>query len=173
MKVYIAGKVTGHDAYRQQFAAAEIRLAEMGHSVMNPAWLRAYPGFAYEDYIAVSRAMLERCEGILLLPFWDCSPGAKKELAWAEKRGLAVFDCSAKAERPDGGWSELASAAAREQAEREARLGKGLSDTLRGWLQETLRKINEPGLKKADEAALQGELEALRRVCDYVAEAER
>lgn len=173
VKVYIAGKITGNVAYRQQFAAAEARLAEMGHSVMNAAWLWAYPEFAYEDYVAVSRSMLERCEAILLLPFWDNSPGAKKELAWAEKHGLAVFDCSDGAERPDGGWSKLASIAAQERAEREARLGKGLLDTVRGWLQEALGKINEPGLKKADEAALRGELDALQRVYDYVAEAER
>ena len=111
MKVYIAGKITGNIAYRQQFMAAETRLAEMGHSVMNPAWLYAYPEFGYEDYIAVSKAMLERCDAILLLPSWDHSPGAKKERALAEKRGIAVFDCSDGSERPEGGWSLLLSAA--------------------------------------------------------------
>lgn len=111
MKVYIAGKITGNIAYRQQFMAAEMRLAGMGHSVMNPAWLYAYPEFAYEDYIAVSKAMLERCEAILLLPFWSNSPGAKKELALAEKRGIAVFDVSDNSEASDGGWGRLLSEA--------------------------------------------------------------
>ena len=170
MKVYIAGKVTGNIAYRQQFAAAETRLAEMGHSVMNPAWLCAYPEFGYEDYIAVSKAMLERCEAILLLPGWNHSPGAKKERALAEKKGLAVFDSSAG---EAGGWSELRTIAAQEQAEREARLGKELQDTLREWCVDTLRKINEPGVKKMEVAALRGEVAALQRVYDYVVEAEK
>ena len=107
MKVYIAGKVTGNIAYRQQFAAAEARLAEMGHSVMNPAWLCSYPEFEYKDYIAVSRAMLERCEGILLLPFWRQSAGARAELEWAREHGLAVFDASDDDTGCNGGWAEL------------------------------------------------------------------
>lgn len=102
MKVYIAGKITGYPAYRQRFAAAEARLAEMGFSVMNPAWLYAYPEFAHEDYIAVSKAMLERCDAALFLDNWEASGGAKAERVEAERRGMRVFD-----ER-EGGWDALA-----------------------------------------------------------------
>ena len=170
MKIYIAGKITGCPNFRQQFMAAEWRLAEMGFSVMNPAWVCEYPAFGYEDYIAVSHAMLERCEAVFLLPNWGGSAGAKKEKAWAEKRGLKVFDGNTG---EAGCWSELRTIAAQEQAEREARLGKGLKDTLREWFTETLRKINEPGVKKMEDAALRGELSALQRVYDYVVEAEK
>ena len=170
MKVYIAGKITGYPNYRQQFMAAEWRLAELGFSVMNPAWLYAYPDFEREDYLAVSRAMLERCEAVFLLPLWGGSAGVKQELRLAEKRGMRVFD----GESGEAGcWSELRSIAAAEQAEREARLGKGLQDTLREWVEEALRKINEPGVKKIENAALRGELSALQRVYDYVVEAEK
>ena len=170
MKVYIAGKITGCTGYRQQFMAAEWRLSEMGFSVMNPAWLYAYPAFEREDYLAVSRAMLERCEAVFLLPNWGGSAGVRQELRLAEKRGMRVFDSSTG---EAGCWAELRSIAAQEQAEREERLGKGLLDTLRGWFQETLRKINEPGVKKLEDAALRGELSALQRVYDYVMEAEK
>ena len=170
MKVYIAGKITGYPNYRQQFMAAEARLAEMGFSVMNPAWVYEYPAFVYEDYIAVSQAMLERCEAVFLLPNWGGSAGAKKEKAWAEKRGLRVFDGSTG---EAGCWADLRSIAAQEQAEREARFGKGLLDTLLGWCADTLQKINAPGVKKMDDAALRGELSALQRVYDYVVEAEK
>ena len=61
--------------YRQRFMAAERRLAEMGFSVMNPAWLCAYPAFEREDYLAVSRAMLERCEAVFLLRSFSCRTG--------------------------------------------------------------------------------------------------
>lgn len=168
MKIYIAGAITGHTGYRQQFMAAEWRLAEMGFSVMNPAWLYAYPAFGHEDYMAVSRAMMERCEAVFLLPNWGGSAGVKAELRLAEKRGMRVFDGSTG---EAGCWRELGSIAAQEQAERDVRLGKGLQDTLREWFQETLRKINEPGVKKMEDAALRGELSALQRVYDYVAEA--
>ena len=170
MKIYIAGKITGYPNYRQHFMAAEWRLAEMGFSVMNPAWLYAYPDFGREDYVAVSRAMLERCEAVFLLPDWGGSAGVKAELRLAEKRGLRVFDGSTG---EAGCWSELRSIAVQEQAEREARLGKGLQDTLREWFTETLRKINAPGVKKMEDAALRGELVALQRVYDYVMEAEK
>ena len=73
-----------------------------------------------------------------------------------------MFDSSAG---EAGCWSDLRLIAAQEQAEREARLSKGL--------QETLRKINEPGVKKMEDAALRGELSALQRVYDYVVEAEK
>ena len=170
MKIYIAGAITGRADYRQQFAAAEARLAEMGFSVMNPAWLYAYPAFEREDYLAVSRAMLERCEAVFLLPCWGGSAGVRQELRLAEKRGMRVFD----GESGEAGcWAELRTIAAQEQAEREARLGKGLQDILREWVSETLRKINEPGLKKIENAALRGELSALQRVYDYVVEAEK
>ena len=38
---------------------------------------------------------------------------------------------------------------------------------------ETLRKINVPGVKKMEDAALRGDLSALQRVYDYVMEAEK
>ena len=173
MKVYIAGQITGNAGYRQQFMAAELQLAEMGHSVMNPAWICPYAEFEYADYIAVSKAMLARCEGILLLPHWEASRGAKDELKWAEAHGLKVLDASKGKAGIGGGWDELRSIAAQEQAEREARLGKGLKETLREWFQETLRKISAPGVNKTEDAALRGELSALQRVYDYVAEAEK
>lgn len=107
MKVYIAGQITGNAGYRQQFMAAELQLAEMGHSVMNPAWICPYAEFEYADYIAVSKAMLARCEGILLLPHWEASRGAKDELKWAEAHGLKVFDASKDKTGVNGGWEEL------------------------------------------------------------------
>ena len=163
MKVYIAGAITGHPCYRQQFMAAEWRLAEMGFSVMNPAWLCAYPAFEREDYLAVSRAMLERCDAVFLLPNWGGSAGVKSELRLAERRGMRVFD----GETGEAGcWRELMQIAAKERQEREARLGPELADWLRDKLQETLDEINAPGCKKQRQAELVAALEAYGLVYD-------
>ena len=142
----------------------------MGFSVMNPAWVCEYPAFGYEDYIAVSHAMLERCDAVFLLPNWGVSAGAKKEKAWAEKRGLRVFD----SETGEAGcWAELRSIAAQEQQEREERLGVGFKDWLRDRLHETLRKINAPGTKKGDAEMHRGELEAFSLVYDELERREK
>ncbi len=170
MKIYIAGKITGCINYRQQFMAAEARLAEMGFSVMNPAWLYAYPAFGHEDYLAVSRAMLARCEAVLLLPNWGGSTGVKLELAFAQKRGLRVFDSSTG---EAGCWADLRSIAAQEQQEREERLGVGFKDWLREMLHETLRKINTPGVKKSDAEMHRGELEAFSLVYEELERREK
>lgn len=45
MKIYISGKTD----YREKFNAAEKKLVSQGHSVMNPAWLKAYPGYSWEE----------------------------------------------------------------------------------------------------------------------------
>lgn len=88
MKVYIAGPITGNPDYMREFAEAERRLLALGHGVMNPAWVRETAEFSYEDYRAVSQAMLERCDAICLLPGWEGSRGAREELAWAKERGF-------------------------------------------------------------------------------------
>ena len=74
----------------------------------------------------------------------------KAELRLAERRGMPVFD--GESGEP-GCWSELRAIAAKEKQEREARLGKGLQETLREWFQEILRKINAPSVKKMEDAA--------------------
>ena len=163
MKVYIAGQVTGHPAYRQQFMAAEARLAGMGHSVMNPAWLYAYPEFCYDDYIAVSKAMLARCKGVLLLRHWRSSAGAKAERAWAEKKALSVFDEEAG---EAACWGELSAIATEEALAREARCGPELADWLRDRCTECLAEINAEGTKKQRQAELKAALDAYANAYD-------
>jgi len=79
MKFYIAGKITGDPDYKRKFNTAEKQLAERGHSVMNPAWIFAYPDFDYNDYIAVSTEMQRHCDAVLFLKDWKDSAGARNE----------------------------------------------------------------------------------------------
>ncbi|MDD6275498.1 MAG: DUF4406 domain-containing protein [Clostridia bacterium] len=80
MKIYIAGKITGNPNYKEQFAAAEKRLTEKGHAVINPV---KNLGFSYKDYIDMGLCELMKCDAIYMLNGWDKSPGAILEMHYA------------------------------------------------------------------------------------------
>jgi hypothetical protein len=103
--VYIAGPYTAstHDAVLDNVHAAldaGIALIGRGHTPFIPHlshWVekrneresRAH-GFRldYEDYMRIDQAWLECCEALLYLA---PSPGADRELAWAEANGLTIY----------------------------------------------------------------------------------
>ncbi|MCX7858390.1 MAG: DUF4406 domain-containing protein [Deltaproteobacteria bacterium] len=81
MKVYIAGKITGHPSYKEEFAAAEDKLTKEGFTVLNPAFLPE--GFEQTEYHHINRAMIDVCDAVYFLPSWVDSKGAHMEMGYA------------------------------------------------------------------------------------------
>ena len=82
MKIYLAGKITGDENYREKFREQEERLREEGHIVLNPAALPG--GLKNEEYARICAAMMSVADCVGFLPDWQDSPGANVEYAWCK-----------------------------------------------------------------------------------------
>ena len=89
MKVYIAGKITGLENYKELFSAEERRLREKGYTVMNPSILPN--GFEYDEYMRICYSMIDVCDGVYFLNNWTDSKGAKLEHEYALKNNMAIL----------------------------------------------------------------------------------
>lgn len=94
MKIFISGQIRGmpglnHDA----FMAAEKRLSDAGHDVMNPIWLHGVRplAFAPDQYMHVCYSMIDICDVVVQLPGWPQSKGAMMELGYALSHGKNVM----------------------------------------------------------------------------------
>lgn len=91
MKIYIAGKVTGDENYREKFEKAEAALVSIGHEPINPACLRLPKSCSWKDYMALTLSMLELADAVCLLPDWRESPGACIEIGYAAAKDLSII----------------------------------------------------------------------------------
>lgn len=102
MKYYLAGPMTGipHHNY-PSFKEARERIRSMGYEVFCPAEHAESEG--YEDTTPVTREWVQEkmrifvstivndCDGVIVLPGWPQSEGAKVEVAVAVSAGKPVF----------------------------------------------------------------------------------
>lgn len=100
-KIYLAGKITGEERYREKFGKAAGELRRQGYAVMNPGALPN--GFEYRDYMKVCTAMMDVCEVVCFLPDWKDSFGAKYEYghAIATGKSIAFFTENGTIQFPD------------------------------------------------------------------------
>jgi len=93
MKFYIAGKITGDPDYKKKFDEVEKQIMYKGHAVMNPACLKQYKEFSWEDYMFITKAMQMKCNAVFFLSNWTDSKGAMEEFETAKKLGQPVYFC--------------------------------------------------------------------------------
>lgn len=89
VRIYLAGKITGDNAYRSKFERASAGLRLLGYIVMSPAILPY--GWEWGDYMHICRAMIDVCDMIAMLPDWKESRGAREEHAYAQARRMPTL----------------------------------------------------------------------------------
>jgi hypothetical protein len=94
--IYVSGKYSGEIDNNIQIARHfAIKIWEMGYTTLcphlNTAHFEQDCKCGYDDYIQGDLVMLECCNGIFLLPYWEESSGAKLELAEATNKRIKVF----------------------------------------------------------------------------------
>lgn len=94
MIIYIAGAMTGKFKYKEKFLEAEKKIKELGHIVINPAYLPE----GLNDYFEINKAMIDQCNAIYILNGYEESVGTRKEIdycrskGWAEYKGSILYE---------------------------------------------------------------------------------
>lgn len=81
-KVYLAGKITGCDEYKENFERYREHLEELGYTVLDPSALPE--NMTREDYMKICFAMIDVAEKVYFQPNWRESEGAKLEMEYCE-----------------------------------------------------------------------------------------
>ena len=90
MKIYIAGKITNNENYKEQFKQKELELKLQGHTVINPTILSDIP-LEHDEYLHINKAMIDVCDAVYFLNNWQDSKGAIIEYAYAGKKGKRLM----------------------------------------------------------------------------------
>lgn len=94
MKIYIAGKISGDDGYREKFRAAQEQMEGLGHIVLNPA--NNPEGMSKADDMRICFAMIDCADAVCFLPDWTDSPGARLEYRYCRYIGKQIMDDKVK-----------------------------------------------------------------------------
>lgn len=91
MLVYISGKITGKENYKDNFLKAEQWLMLNDYKVLNPSRLiDIFPSLDYTQLMAIDYKLIDMCDAIFMLDGWQKSKGACAELSYAKSLGKIV-----------------------------------------------------------------------------------
>lgn len=95
MRLYISGPMTGYPDFNYPaFEAAAARLREAGFEVVSPHEVNPADGVehAWEWYLRRDIVALMECDGVVVLPGWEKSKGARVETDLAGVLGMNVVE---------------------------------------------------------------------------------
>lgn len=99
-RIYIAGPMSNlPDLNFPAFHAEAARLRALGFTVVNPAEVNPDQATPWTECMLRDLQELTECDGIVMLPGWEKSPGAQIERLWALRTGKAAHDAGALVER--------------------------------------------------------------------------
>lgn len=90
-KYYIAGPMTGYPNFNiDTFKKAKVNLEQLGYPIALPYDIEnaVNPDWEWGDYLGEDIKIVCKCRGIILLPEWERSRGARVEIAAALMQAL-------------------------------------------------------------------------------------
>lgn len=90
MTVYISGKISGDDNYKQKFIKKANELKSLGYRVLSPVMIDEE--LEYDDYMLIDYAMISVSHAVYFLSDWGNSKGAILERAYAKKLNKIIME---------------------------------------------------------------------------------
>jgi hypothetical protein len=95
-QIYIAGPMTGYPGLNfPAFHAEATRLRGLGYSVVSPAEIVTDQSVDWIECMLADIPQLIQCDGLVLLPGWEGSKGARIERCIAQSLGKLVLESAA------------------------------------------------------------------------------
>ena len=92
MRIYISGKITGTTDYKEKFEKAAEQIAAKGHEPINPVDVdKIVKNATWDEYMQIDLPLLRISHGILMLPDWRDSNGARLEHREAVRMQKRMF----------------------------------------------------------------------------------
>ena len=91
MRLYLSGRISGNDNYKEEFATARAQLENADYDVCDPTTFGFPEDIPWAEAMKYDIREMFLCEGVALLPGWENSPGARVEEKLARDLGMAVM----------------------------------------------------------------------------------